>query len=123
MLPSVAPGAVIEQIANGIVFQGLAVVGGEQIAPLAVTVGIGDGTLKTTQATCYIRKLHALYNIACIVIFPGVGEAACLVILPDQLIRAVVDIAGSICAIADCQNVAVVIVGVAFRLGISGRRG
>ena len=40
------------------------------------------------------------------------GEVSCLVILPEQLVSAVIDIACSICAIRDAQDVAVIVIGV-----------
>jgi len=52
-----------------------------------------------------------------------VGKASCLIILPDQLILAVVDIGCGLAALADSQNVAVVIVGVGVGFGNTARDG
>ena len=49
------------------------------------------------------------------------GIAAGLVILPHQLVGAVVDIAGGIGAVADRLDVAVLIVGVGIGLVVAGR--
>ena len=48
-----------------------------------------------------------------VIVGPGVGKAACLVVLTDQLVGTVVYIAGGIGAVADCEDIAVGIIGIA----------
>lgn len=48
------------------------------------------------------------------------GKAACLVILPDQLIGAVVGIACGIRSITDRENITVIVVGIAVGLIVLG---
>ena len=45
MLPGIGPGAVTEDVANGIAGNGVSVITGKQIAPvgIAVAVGLGGG--------------------------------------------------------------------------------
>ena len=49
MLPTVAPCAVIGQVADGIGGQRLSVIAGQQILPRAVAIAVGDGIQYRTQ--------------------------------------------------------------------------
>jgi len=51
-------------------------------------------------------------DITGVVVSPGVGKVASLVILPNKLVLLVVDIAGGVSAVADGENIAVAVVGV-----------
>ena len=51
VLPGIGPGAVGGEIADGVVAQGLAVISGEQVAPLAVAVGGGVSKSSPTRGT------------------------------------------------------------------------
>ena len=84
MLPSVVPCAVGEGIANFIIGNGVTVVLRQQIAPFVLTVDVGDGALGRSQRTDRVGVFLAVQDVARTVIFPGVGKATCLIILPDQ---------------------------------------
>ena len=113
MLPGVSPCAVGQRVTDLVVGDGIAIVGGQQVAPSLVTVGIGDGICGcyTFQTAGGVGILFPVENIARIIVSPGVGEIACLVIFPNQLVGTVVDIACGIRAVTDTQDIAVIVVG------------
>ena len=51
MPPCIRPRSVIQRIANAVVGDGLAVIGRQLIAPVAVAVGVGDGVGGSAQRT------------------------------------------------------------------------
>jgi len=113
MLPGEGPAVQGVGVADAIVGNSRTVVGGEQVTPGFVSVGIGDRICGCTQGTGGVSVLGTGLDITGVVVSPGVGKAASLVILPDKLILLVVDIAGGIHAVADGKNIAVAVVGVA----------
>ena len=113
MLPGVAPCAVAEGIANAVVGNVDPIVGCQQVAPFFVAVGVAYGVGRCSQFPGGVAVLCAAEDIARGVVAPHMGEAAALVILPDELVGPVVGIAGNACAVADGQDVAVIIVGIA----------
>lgn len=122
MLPGVSPSAVGQGIAYGVIGNGMTVVGSQQIAPtLSIAVGIRNGVCWRSQSTGSIGILLAFLNVTGLIVSPGISIVSCLVVLPDQLVRTVVDIAGSVRAIVDSQDITVLIVGIAKGLGQSGR--
>ena len=78
----------------------------EGINTVVIAIGISDGICGCSQFTCSVGVLIPEQDIACVIVFPGVGKLICLVILPDQLILAVINIACGICAVADRENIA-----------------
>jgi hypothetical protein len=65
----------------------------QQVAPAAVTIGIADRVGGSSQRPRGIGILFAAFDIARIVVCPDMGKAACLVILPGQLVGRVVGVA------------------------------
>ena len=86
MLPGVGPGSVRQHIANGVTFNGIAIISGQQIAPCGV-IGISDRIDDSTQSSGGIRILCAAGDIACVVICPDPSFARCLVVLQGQLVN------------------------------------
>ena len=85
MLPCVSPCAVAQGIADSVVGNGRAVVGGQQVAPLGIAIGIGYHSGGRAQLPGDIGVLAPGKDVACVVICPGVGKAARLIVLPDEL--------------------------------------
>ena len=122
MLPGVSPGAGRQGITYGVIGNGLTVVSGQQIAPaLGIAVGIRNGVRGRSQSAGSIGILLAFQDITGLIVSPGMGKVSCLVILPDQLVCTVIDIAGGIRTIGDSQDITVLIIGIAECLGQSGR--
>ena len=111
MLPGVGPFTVRQGVADLVVGDGVAIVFRQQVAPLAVAVGIGDGIRGgyTFQTAGSIGIGVLCQNVAGVVVSPGVGEIACLVIFPNQLVGTVVDIACGIRAVTDRENIAIIV--------------
>lgn len=49
VLPTIAPCAVVDKIADLVRRQPFAIIGGQQIVPLTIPVAIGDGIQRRTQ--------------------------------------------------------------------------
>ena len=96
-LPGVGPSAVGEHIADGVAGDGDAVIAGEQVAPGIGGVAIGHRILDSTQGASGVGILTAGEDVAGVVVGPGVGEVSCLVVLPDQLVLAMVCIRSGRC--------------------------
>ena len=113
MLPCIVPGAVGEGIAYFVVGNGITVELRQQIAPFAVAISIGDGVggRYAVQTVGGVGILFTTLNVARFIIDPGIGIAAGLVILPNKLIGAVVDIACGVCTVGDRQDIAIVVLG------------
>ena len=67
---------------------------GQQVAPVAVAVGVGDGVQHFAQASRGVGIFLAGLDIARVVILPHPGLAQLLVVLPDELVGGVIDIGG-----------------------------
>ena len=112
VFPGVCPCAVVHRVAHVVILDGFAVIGSQQVAPVIVIVGISNRICGRAKCAGSIGVLFAAEDIAGIVISPDTGESTCLIILPDQLIGGIIDIAGGIGAVADGCDVTVAIVGV-----------
>ena len=112
VFPGVCPCAVVHRVAHVVILDGFAVIGSQQVAPVTVAVGVSDRIYGRAECAGSVGVLFAAEDIAGIVISPDTGESTCLIILPDQLIGRIIDIAGGICAVADGCDVTVAIVGV-----------
>jgi len=123
VLPCEGACAVREHIAYGIIGNITAVEGGQQIAPLCIIIPISFGGCRCSRSAGGISVFIGSQNIARIIVCPCAGIVQRLIILPDQLVLAVIDIRGSLTALADSQNVAVVIVGVGVGFGNTARDG
>ena len=113
VFPGVRPCAVIQRIAHTVIGDGIAIVSCQQVAPVGITVGIDDGINGGAKCAGSVSVLTAAADIAGIVISPDTGESTRLIILPDQLIGGIIDIAGGIGAVADGCDVAVFIISIA----------
>jgi len=111
MLPGVVMNTVGKHVADFVTCDGLSVVASQQIAPVGVTVGVGDRINGRTQLAGGISVLRLTQDIACAVIAPGPGLAQLLVVLPNELIGTVVLIGDGVLARADGSNIAVAVVG------------
>ena len=104
MLPSVGPCAIACWIAYLVIGDCSTVIGGQQIAPVLVTVSIAVsdcGGGRFGYLSCGVSISLLAQDITGIIISPGVGLIPLLVILPDQLVSTVVHIAGSVSAVMD----------------------
>ena len=123
MLPGVSPGAVRQGVANIVVGDGNTIVGHQQVAPATVTVSIAHGVVGFAQVARGVGVFGTAQDVARVVISPDMGEVSGLVILPDKLVRRVVDIGGSMRTVTDTQDITVIVVGVGFRYPIVGDGG
>ena len=112
MLPGVLPHAIRQGVTHGIVGNGSAVIGGKQVTPFRIPIGIGDGLGGGSQASGGVGVLLPVQDIAGAVILPGAGGSGFLVILPYQLVGGIIDIGGGMGTVADRGDVAVIIVAV-----------
>jgi len=102
---------VAQGVAYTVIGDGVAVVAGEQIAPVGVAVGVGDGVNGRAQLAGGIGILPLVQDVAGIIIAPGPGLAQLLIVLPDELIGTVVLIGDGVLARADGSDIAVAVVG------------
>ena len=113
MFPGVRPCAVVHRVAHIVILDGFAIVGCQQIAPVTVAVGISNRICGRAECAGRVGVLFAAEDIAGIIISPDTGEATRLIILPEQLIGGIIDIAGGIGTVADGCNVTVIVVSIA----------
>ena len=92
VLPTVAPCAVIGQVADGIGGQCLPVIAGQQILPRAVTITIGDGVQCRAQRAGGVGILLLCEDITTVVVGVDPRLARRLIVLAGQLVEAVVGI-------------------------------
>jgi len=59
MFPCIRPGTVKEHVADLVTVYSLAIVGFEQIAPIAVTVAVVDGIQNSSKSTVSVGILFA----------------------------------------------------------------
>jgi len=112
MLPSISPVAKGQRIADLIIGEGSAVVFGQQVAPVSITVGIICGIGGGSQLSGGIGILGLVLNVARIVIAPGPGLSRFLIVLPNELIGSIIGVCGGIGSVTDRQDISVIIVGV-----------
>ena len=112
MLPCKGPAAVGAHIAYIIIGDGVAVEAGQQIAPTAVTVGIGLGGKGSTQRTGGVGIFRPTQDVARSVICPCPCLVELLVIFPDQLVLTVIRVGNGVCSVADRGDVAVTVIGI-----------
>ena len=92
MGPGILPSTVIKQPTLVVIGDLPSVIGCKKVSPAIVLIAVGSNILRLSQLAYGIWILTAAENIAPGIIFPGIGVAACLVILPDQLVQAVIDV-------------------------------
>ena len=86
MLPGIGPGAVTERVADAIIGDGCAVIGGQQVAPGGIAVGIMRLIQQFPRYSEGESILVPCPNIACIIVDPNPGLARKGVVFPNQLI-------------------------------------
>ena len=112
MLPCKGPAAAGKHIAYFIVGDSVAVEACQQVAPIAVTVGIGLGGKGSTQCASGVGIFRSAQDIARSVISPGPGLVELLVVFPDQLVLTVIRVGNGVCSVADRGDVAVTVIGI-----------
>ena len=87
MLPCIGPGPVIQGVADFVVGYGCAVVIGEQVAPLAVAIGIGDGVQHLAKAFLGVGILLAGQDVARVIVgpYPGLPQLLVVLLTTNQL--------------------------------------
>ena len=112
MLPGVFTGAYCEDIARTVEGEAVPAIVGDLVAP----VRIGILVIRRAEGGAQSSRSIFVYPIACHVaasiISPGIALSCCLVIFPDQLVLAVIDIGCDIGAVTDGSNISVIVVGV-----------
>ena len=108
------PGAIVIAggVTHAVVADGLTVVLRQQVAPGGIAVGIGDGVGGGAHGAGSVGIFLPGFDIATIVVGPDGSLAGGLVILPNQLVGRIVDIPCGMGAIADGEDVAVIIIGI-----------
>ena len=99
MFPGIGLAALGEGVAYLVICNGCAVIGGKQISPLAVPIGVEDRIGGCPQRPGGVGIFCAGEDVAGIIISPYMGIATGLVILPDELVGTVIDVAGGIAPI------------------------
>ena len=90
--PCIVPCAVRQRITDGIIGDAFAIVGCQQVTPLRIALDIIDSTYNCAQRAGGIGIGLFAGNITGVVVGPHPSPARGLVILPDQLIGAIVGI-------------------------------
>lgn len=116
VLPGTGPLSIAEDIANGIAGDSAAVIGGKQIAPVGIAVAVGLGGKGAPKCSGSIGIFLFAEDIARIIIGPGPALSGPLVIIPGQLVLAVIGIGSGVGAVVDSLDIAIGIVGI----GIGG---
>jgi len=96
LFPGIIPRGIAGKVANGIVGEGLTVVGCQQVAPCGITIAIADGIDNRTQAAGGVSVFLLAGDITCLIVSPDPRLPGFLIILTNQLIGRVIDIAGGI---------------------------
>lgn len=84
----------------------------QQITPVGAIIAISHGICRRSQCTGGIGILVPGQDIPGVIVSPCIGLIQRRVILPDELILAIVGIAGGIRPITDCQDIAVAVIGI-----------
>ena len=112
MLPGVAPGAVVQRIADLVMGDGFAVILGQQILPAGVAVIVNNGIQGSADFSGGIGILSPAGDVARNTIGPDPGLACLLVVLPQQLVGRIIFVSRGIGAVIYGNDVAVLIVAV-----------
>ena len=111
-LPLICPHTIIQRIANGIVGDGLAIVAGQLVLPITVTIRIRDSLLRTAQRTGGVGILHLTGDVAATVVVVHPGRIFMRIIHPNQLAQRIIGVGRSQTATLLRDDVAAAIVGV-----------
>ena len=118
LLPSVRPGAVIGGIANDVVGNGSAVIGGHLVLPVGIAIGISNGLEHGAQGAGGVGIALLVQEVAAPVVFVGPGGAGgagggvVLVVHAGQLAQGVVGVFGILGVPLHGGDIAHVVVGV-----------
>ena len=112
MLPSVAPLAVAQGIADLIVANSFTTISRQQVSPLGITVGISFGAGDSAQCAGSVSILLLVQDIAAGIIGPCPGLPRRLIILPDELTAGIIGVPGGLSSRRDGLNIAAAAIGV-----------
>ena len=101
VLPCVGPRAVAEKIAERIRCQALAVDAREQVAPRGVVVAIGNGTHRRAEGSGRIGVLRLALDVAAVIVGIRPRLSRRLIVLPHELVEAVVGVGRCALAVGD----------------------
>ena len=121
-LPGIGPGAVRDEVANGIIGAGLAAIGGEQVLPAeGIVIAIGDGVKGLAEGAGGISIFDAVEDISSCVIGKDPGFTGGLVVLAGELPEGVVGVGDGGSTIGDGKDIAEVVVGIGIGLVVVQR--
>ena len=108
MLPGIGPGAVIQRIAHAVIGDGYTVVGRQQVAPLAVAVGVDHFRKLVFRlwGAVGIGVNLTLQDVTGIIVGPKSGGSCLGMIFPDQLIGCVIPIVGDVIIVVGIGDIA-----------------
>ena len=111
-IPGIRPRSVIQRISNGVVGNGFAVVAGQLVLPVGITIDIGNGLLRTAQRAGGVGILHFGGDVAATVVVVYPGGILMRIVHTDQLAEGIIDVScGQVAALLG-DDVAAVVVGI-----------
>ena len=115
MLPCIRPRAVAQEVADLVRRQTLAVDAREQVAPRGVVVAIGNGTHRRAEGSGGVVILRFALDVPAVIVGIRPRLPRRLIVLPHQLVEAVVGIGRRALAVGDRRDVPARVVGVGIR--------
>ena len=115
VLPCVGPRAVAQEVADLVCRQALPTDAREQIAPARVAVAVVDGTHRRAEGSGRIGVLRLALDVAAVIVGIRPRLPNCLIVLPHQLVEAVVGIGRRALAVGDRRDVPARVVGIGIR--------
>ena len=115
MLPRVRPRTVAQKIADLVRRQALAADAREQVAPRGVVVAIGNGTHRRAEGSGGVVILRFALDVPAVIVGIRPRLPRRLIVLPHQLVEAVVGIGRRALAVGDRRDVPARVVGVGIR--------
>ena len=115
VLPCVSPRAVAQEVADLIRRQALAADARKQVTPRGVVVAIGNGTHRRAEGSGRIGVLRLALDVPAVIVGIRPRLPRRLIVLPHQLVEAVVGIGRRALAVGDRRDVPTRVVGVGIR--------
>ena len=86
LLPGECLAVVGKRITNGVIGNGLAIVGCQQIAPFGIAVDVGNGRAAACERPSGIGVRYPANDVAGIIVYPDPCLPGIQIVLPNQLV-------------------------------------
>ena len=115
MLPCVRPRAVAQEVADLVCRQALPADARQQIAPTRVAVAVVDGAHRRAEGSGGVGVLRLALDVAAVIVGIRPRLSSRLIVLPHELVEAVVGIGRRALAVGDGRDVPARVVGIGIR--------